>query len=313
MRLRPRELALYTGRLLGPAIGLFFIVAAASKALDPVAFAGQIEAYELVSGAALTRAMAWFFIGVETLVGTCLLFGVQRRPALLAAAAMLTLFTGITAWAWARGQQHACGCFGTLVERTPAQTFFEDLVLLACVGLAMWYRPPSRRTVAMWRRWAVAWVAILGMVIPPVIGAYSPALDEGKSLSDLGLEAYLPSDPDARTIYAFLEPLGTGPDYQVLQELAYRGVPVVGLCSAAEEQIEEFRWSAGPPFEVVSVSGPTLRRLSQDRRGAFLVEHGKVTQIWRGTIPDALDPSWGVAAQAPPQAIDTTVDEEVRR
>ena len=312
MRFGPRELALHAGRLLAPALGLFFMFAAASKALDPVAFAGQIEAYELVTGAALTRALAWFFIGLETVVGACLLFGVQRRPALLAAAAMLFLFTGVAGWAWARGQQHACGCFGTLVERTPAQTLFEDLVLLACVGLGLWYRPGSRRALAVWRRWAVGSVVILGMVIPPVIGAYSPALNEGKSLSDLGLEAYLPSEPDARTIYAFLEPLGTGSDYQVLQELAYSGVRVVGLCSAEEEEIEAFRWSAGPAFEVVSVSGPTLRRLSQDRRGAFLVEHEKVTQIWRGEIPDTRDPSRGVAAQAPPQAIDTTVDEEVR-
>jgi len=313
MRFERRELALQIGRLLAPAIGLFFVVAAASKALDPVAFAGQIEAYELVSGAALTRAMAWFFIGVETVVGACLLFGVQRRAALLAAAAMLGLFTGVTGWAWARGQQHACGCFGALVERTPAQTFFEDLILLACIGLALRYRPGSRREPAVWRRWAVVSVAILGIVIPPVIGAYSPALHEGESLFELGLETYLPSVSDARTIYAFLEPLGTGPDYQDLQELAYSGIPVVGLCSAAEEEIEAFRWNAGPAFEVVSVSGPTLRRLSQDRRGAFLVEHKRVTQIWRGRIPEALDPARDGPSQAPPRPIDRTVDEEIRR
>jgi len=298
--------------LLAPALGLFFLVAVAAKALDPVAFAAQVEAYEIVSGAGLTRALAWTIIAAECVLAACLLAGVQRRRALLGGGVLLALFAAVSAWAWVQGQQHACGCFGTFVERTPAETFFEDLVLLACVGLALSYRPATAHAPAGWQRLLTVSLAVLAFSVPPLVGRLDPALDIGKSISDLGLEAYLASEPDSRTIYAFLEPLNTGPDYDTLQALAYGGASVVALSTADSEEIEAFRWKSGPAFDIVNVSGVTLRRLSQDRPGAFLVKEGRVSAIWRDRIPADIDASLGVSARVPAATGEFSMDEEVR-
>lgn len=261
------------------------LVAAGAKALDPVGFAAGIEEYGIIRGALPTRLLATALITAEAGLGACLLLGVWYRRALAAATLMLLIFGAVIGWAWASGQQHGCGCFGSLVERTPSQALAEDggFLILAALGFA--WRPAAATARGAWRARAALGAALAGAVVPPMATRFLPPLAEGKSLKALGVEAYLPWEPPPRALYGFLEPLRQGPEAAALEALARDGVEVVALCSAEAEEIEAFRWSAGPSYQIVTVPRSVVRRLSGDRPGAFLIRDGNVQAVWRRQIP----------------------------
>ncbi len=150
-------------------LGVILLVAAAAKALDPLAFAQQIQQQGLavVLGAPTWAVLA---IALEVVLGVLLLLGVRRLWVLIPAALLVAFFvflTGRDAWRAAHGtlpEDAACGCFGNLVERTPAQAFWQDLLLLVpALGLAFVARPREARfpppawrwrAPRRWRRWA---------------------------------------------------------------------------------------------------------------------------------------------------------------
>lgn len=273
---------------LAPAIflGGWFLLTGAAKALDPVGFAAVIEGYGILTGVRLTRMLAWGIITAEISVGACLLLGVARRAALAAAGAMLLIFTAATARAWASGAVHDCGCFGPLLERTPGQTLVQDLILLAVVTWALMSRAPLQ-PARRWRTALAGAAALAGILAPPAVAGLAPPLAEGRTLTELGIEAYLPLDPEPRTLFGFLEPLAPGSGSRALDAVARSGVRVLALSSADAEAIETFRWTAGPSFDIITVPRKLLRRLSDDRGGAFLLLDGRVADIWRDRVPGA--------------------------
>ncbi|MEE9219601.1 MAG: MauE/DoxX family redox-associated membrane protein [Acidobacteriota bacterium] len=303
----------WTGLLAAPVLGVLFLIASATKAPDPVGFAAQIEAYGIFSGVWITRLLAWAIIAAEAVVGACLLLGLARRKALAAAGAMLVVFTAGTAWAWARGLEHSCGCFGSLLERTPGETLVEDFILLGLVGVAFFHRAPGTAAPARWRLVAVLALGAAGVLTPPAAARLAPLVAEGKTFSELGLDSFLPWEPMQYTLYAFLEPLQEGAQVRALDLLSRRGsTPVVGLSSADVEQIEAFRWRAGISFEIVNVSRTLLRRLSNDRPGAFLVVNGKVQKLWQGKLPQPGELPPALSSRGPGRPAETSVDKEVR-
>jgi len=260
-------------------------MAAGAKAIDPVGFAASIEEYGIIRGALPTRLLAAALIAAEAALGACLLLGVWYRRALAAATLMLLIFGIVIGWAWASGQQHGCGCFGSLVERTPSQALAEDggFLILAVLGFA--WRPAAATAPGTWRARATLGAALAGAVAPAMATRFLPPLAEGKSLKALGIEAYLPWDPPPQALYGFLEPLQQGPEAAALEALARDGVQVVALSSAELEQIEAFRWKAGPSYQIVTVPRSIVRRLSGDGPGAFLIRDGSVQAVWRRQIP----------------------------
>src|SRR6185436_3309203 len=104
------------------------------KALDPSAFAEQIhtEGLDVLLSA---QAVALIALALEAGLGLALLLGVRRLWVLVPAALLVAFFVFLTGRAWwmsAHGLREAesCGCFGNLVQRTPAEAFWQDLLLL---------------------------------------------------------------------------------------------------------------------------------------------------------------------------------------
>ncbi len=154
MRLPGIRLPRWLPRAAGAALGCVFLVAAGAKAVDPVGFAAGIEEYGIIRGALPTRLLATAIIAAEAALGACLLLGVWYRRALAAATLMLLIFGAVIGWAWASGQQHGCGCFGSLVERTPSQALAEDggFLILAILGFAWRPSAATARGSAHWYR-----------------------------------------------------------------------------------------------------------------------------------------------------------------
>ena len=131
------------GTLGGMFLGAVFLVAAWAKTLDPAAFATQIE-LEGLDFLLPAPAVAFIALALEVFLGAALLFWVRRPYILWPSAALVVFFlflTGRTYWQDLQGtlpdDAASCGCFGNLVERTPAEAFWQDMLLMVPASLSI--------------------------------------------------------------------------------------------------------------------------------------------------------------------------------
>jgi uncharacterized membrane protein YphA (DoxX/SURF4 family) len=116
-------------------LGLVFLLAGISKAMDMHSFAGEISAYQMMP-AALVQPMSIALPLLEVLLGLYLLAGLMQRWAAVAAGALLLVFIVAMAQAMARGLTLDCGCFGNTLglsafrDTVSAGTIIRDAVLL---------------------------------------------------------------------------------------------------------------------------------------------------------------------------------------
>jgi uncharacterized membrane protein YphA (DoxX/SURF4 family) len=118
-------------------VGSVFVLAGGLKVFDPLSFYSQIRGYGLV-GPELSRIAAFALPPFEVGIGLAAIVGYHRRLACLAIAGMLVVFLAATAHAWVTSSTDNCGCFGELVSRSPKETFFEDIALLALAVGGLW-------------------------------------------------------------------------------------------------------------------------------------------------------------------------------
>lgn len=128
----------WMGRL-GLAGGVFLggvlLLAAGAKLLEPGAFVQQvrIEGLDFLFSAEVVAVLA---LGLEAGLGLALLLGCRHRAVLVPVALLVAFFVFLTSrnyWLVAHGlrdPKETCGCFGSLVERSPSEAFWQDSLLL---------------------------------------------------------------------------------------------------------------------------------------------------------------------------------------
>ena len=128
-------------------VGTVFVVAAASKLLDPKHFARQIGDFGLVFDALVVPA-AWSIIVAELLFGIALVF--RWRGSLAAAVGILLLFVGVLMYGKALGLDIDCGCFGPAVHISLGAQLLVDfgLLLLCAIIYLTGRRRSSTQVVA---------------------------------------------------------------------------------------------------------------------------------------------------------------------
>ncbi len=133
--------------LAGFLVGGVLLLAAAAKIYEPGAFVAQIrlEGLDFLLPAVVVALAA---LALETGLGVALVSGVHHRGVLVTSGLLVLFFlflTGRNYWLVSQGlrdPEASCGCFGSLIERTPAEAFWQDLLLLV---------PPL--LVLLWVRW----------------------------------------------------------------------------------------------------------------------------------------------------------------
>ncbi len=151
-------------------LGLVLLVATWAKGLEPGAFAEQIRLEEL-DFLFSARTVTLLALALEAGLGTVLVLGIRRMWVLIPATLLVAFFlflTGRNYWLVMNGLRDpdaACGCFGSLLERTAGEAFWQDLLLLVPpLGLAFWGRPSGFQGLP-WRRLAAAFVVTAGVVM----------------------------------------------------------------------------------------------------------------------------------------------------
>lgn len=281
------------GSLAARLLGLVLLVAAWAKAIDPARFAD-----ELVQLVHVPPTVGWLgalaVIGYEAGLGAALLAGWRATVVLAATSATFVFFTGVVAWQMLVPSESgaSCGCFGMLMERTPAQALAEDVVLVAISGLA-WV---GRSAASMRSRVAIALLAALaavglGLAAPRLpLDDHATALGVGATVDDTGLAGAIPDLKTGRHLVILLDrtdPATIAGIPALNQGLGLPGgkTPVVGLAAEDAQAAAAFLWSAGAAFEVRSAAPAMLRRLYRTLPRSALVDDGRVVATWNGFPP----------------------------
>ncbi len=176
-------------------LGGVLLVAAWTKMIDPESFVELVEA-EHLDFLFPARIVAFLALAAEVGIGTSLLLGLRRRQVLVPAALLTVFFlflTGRTYVLWLQGsldEGHNCGCFGHLVERSPAQAFWQDAAMLVpALALSFLGRVPAvsfpfRRAVAAGSITVVA-VLFSGFAPELPLDDLATRLKVGSQLSDV--------------------------------------------------------------------------------------------------------------------------------
>lgn len=313
------------GYLGGAFLGGVLLVAAYGKAIDPEAFAQQI----LREGLALFGSpFAWAvgMVAVEVGLAVALWLNLRRRSVLVAATLLVGLFVFLTArtyWRAAHGllspeELASCGCFGNLIERTPAEAFWQDLLMLVpALALAWVGRPtPAPGAAGMpGRRRRSAAIALAGAaaLAAGVFAALSPGLPLDNLATRLrpgtALAETCAGSADERICLDMLVPgLASGRHWVVLADIrtadfdelagelnrytqsgAQPPVTVLGDFSQ-EEQMGLF-WRVAPAFDLHEVPTAVLRPLYRRLPRTFFVEEGRVTRTFPGLPAELASPA----------------------
>jgi putative oxidoreductase len=118
------------------ALGLFFVVAALPKLVDPPSFAHMIYNYRIVPGA-FVNTFALVMPWLELLAGLALILGIWTRTSAALIGALLLVFVAAISLNLARGNAIDCGCFDVTAANKSVQERLADmrLVVLRDAGM----------------------------------------------------------------------------------------------------------------------------------------------------------------------------------
>ncbi|MEM6456820.1 MAG: MauE/DoxX family redox-associated membrane protein [Acidobacteriota bacterium] len=292
-------IAAYLG---GALLGAILLVAAWAKLLDPASFASQIER-EGLAFVLPAQAVALIAIALEIGIGALLLLGVRRLWVLLPTTGLVAFFlflTGRTYLGFLRGEiadEPGCGCFGNLIDRSPAEAFWQDLGLMVPTLALAWI---GARALAPRQPWLRIGAAALLTVVGTGVAHLSPQLplddlatrlkpgmvtaemcvgDEGARIC---VETAIPELAEGRhwVMIAGLEDEAFLAAVPALNERHWDGEgPTLWLLSDADEDaLFALRWSADPAFDVREAPTALLRPMYRTLPRSFLVEDGVVVR-----------------------------------
>jgi uncharacterized membrane protein YphA (DoxX/SURF4 family) len=300
---RPR--LAWLGTAGGVVLGVALLVAVWAKALDPVAFAEQIrtEGLDVLLSA---QAVALIALALEAGLGLALLLGVRRLWVLVPAALLVAFFVFLNGrdwWMSAHGlrQAESCGCFGNLVQRTPAEAFWQDLLLLvpalllAFVGRSRSSRfPTARVAVVVLATVAVALFAWKSPELPldDLATRLRPGVEIEKLCAGGGADPVCLSTvaPDLKSgshlvVMTKLDDPAFEKAVGSLNDKASRGDAVWVLSASPQETQQAFFWRFGPKFQIVETPEPLMRPLYRRLPRSFRVQDGRVTETYPGLPP----------------------------
>ncbi len=295
----------YLGALI---LGVVLLIGAFSKAVDPGAFGEQIHA-EGLDFLLSSQLVAFIAIGLELALGTALVLGVRRLWILVPAGLLVGFFmflTGRGYWNEAHGivdEAASCGCFGNLVDRSPAEAFWQDLLLMVPALLLAFLGRARRDSVLVTRIAVASAVTFAGLLLtwkaPSLpLDNLATRLKPGKQIENICsgdkehrvcLASVIPEliENDHVVIIADLGSPDFGAAVPKLNQYCSngRGPTLWVLSDGTPEDHHRFFWQWAPTFQFYEAPRALLRPLYRKLPRSFLVSEGKVTHTFSGLPP----------------------------
>ncbi|MBQ7632194.1 MAG: DoxX family protein [Paludibacteraceae bacterium] len=157
-------------------VALTFIFSGLVKAIDPLGTVYKIEDYLKAFGGFFidfmpyAEIMAVGLIGLEFVLGVCMLCNVRTNWTAWIALVFYLFMTPLTLWIALTNPVSDCGCFGDAIVLTNWQTFRKNIVLLALVVTLLCCR---KAIPQLWRTWAEITIAAVAAVAVFILMKYT--------------------------------------------------------------------------------------------------------------------------------------------
>ncbi len=290
----------------GAFLGAVLVFGGVVKALDPQAFVRQIEieGLDFLLPAVAVTAIA---LALEMGLGSALILGLRRTWVLGPSALLVAFFLFLTGRAYYRDvrgiateDEAGCGCFGNLVERTPAEAFWQDLALMV-PALALAFLGRRAADGMPWIRLAVVGALTVGLLAFARAAPDLPLDNLATRLKpDLAIDEICSGDGDSRLCLSTIVPeLEEGEHWLVVADLdedlgkavdglnqhVFAGGRMWVLSSATPDENRTFFWSYGPAFEIREAPPTFLAPLYRTLPRSFRVDAGVVVETVSGLPP----------------------------
>ena len=291
----------------GAFLGAVLVFGGVVKALDPQAFVKQIEieGLDFLLPAVAVTAIA---LALEMGLGSALILGLRRTWVLGPSALLVAFFLFLTGRSYYRDlrgiateDEAGCGCFGNLVERTPAEAFWQDLALMV-PALALAFLGRRAADGVPFIRLAVVGALTVGLLAFARAAPDLPLDNVATRLKpDLAIDGICSGEGDSRLCLSTIVPeLEEGEHWLVIADLdedlgkavdglnqhVFAGGRMWVLSSATPDENRTFFWSYGPAFEIREAPPTFLGPLYRTLPRSFRVVDGVVAETVAGLPPE---------------------------
>ncbi len=190
-------------------IGITFILSGFLKAIDPAGGALKIDeylkAFHLGFMDFLATPLAILLACAEFLIGVCVLKGIKMRFFSTAALIFTSFFTLLTLYSAIFNPVQDCGCFGEALHLTNWQTFYKNILLLAC-SIAIFCQRNKFKPIAanIWEKiYITAYTSFIAAVVTYAL-VFLPQIDFGQFKPGTDLVAIIEDTPQPEYSSTFI-------------------------------------------------------------------------------------------------------------
>ena len=302
-------------------VALAFILSGFVKAVDPLGTQYKITDYleAMHLGAfvpdGLTLILSVLLSAAEFWLGICLLFAIRRRVVTRIIGVWLMIMTPLTLWLALANPISDCGCFGDAIVLTNWQTFWKNIILLACATLLARYPLDMMRFISRTNQWIVMNFTALFILIvagqslydlpyfdfrPYHIGTdlrkgwqqmmegnespysefFLERIDDGNDITDSVLN-------DKGYVFLLVSPhLEKADESQfgrlnLIYEYAMEeGYPFYGLTASGEKAITKWKDGTGAEYVFCQTDDIVLKTMIRSNPGLMLLKNGVIIRKW---------------------------------
>lgn len=301
-------------------VALTFILSGFVKAVDPMGTQYKISDY--LAAMHLGHYVPDFvplmtsvlMSAIEFWLGICLLFAIRRRVVSRVIVLWLVVMTPLTLWLALTNPISDCGCFGDAIVLTNWQTFWKNVVLLACALLTAWKPLDMMRFISQSNQWivmnytALFILAVAGWAIYDLpyfdFRPYHVGTDlrkgwqqtmEGEDLpyADLFIEREDGEDMtdsllnDKGYVFLLVSPhLELADDSQfdkinqVFEYSQENGYKFYGLTASGQQAVTRWKNGTGAEYDFCLADDVVLKTMIRSNPGLMLLHDGKIIRKW---------------------------------
>ena len=302
-------------------LAVTFILSGFVKAVDPLGSQYKINDYleAMHLGGLLpdfvTLGASVIQAAVEFCLGIFLLFAIQRRLTSKLILLIMVVMTPLTLWLALENPISDCGCFGDAIVLTNWQTFWKNIVLLACAVIVTWWPKEMFRFISQTTQWIVInYTALFIIAVSTYCLYYLPTFDFRPYHVGVDLRQQWQRTMEGEDLpYAdfFIEEVTTGEDIteQVLGEQGYtflmvspnleladdsrldllnelydyaveHDYPFYCLTSSTMQNILRWQERTGAEYLFCLTDGTTLKTVIRSNPGVLLLKDGVIVRKW---------------------------------